>query len=52
MAFIPKTSTILYFVTKEISKYVNSKENNYSLRPSKASKFNHIFFHIHSFSDE
>ena len=52
MAFTPKTSTILYFVTKEILKYVNSKENNCSLSPSKASKFNHIFIDIHSFSDE
>ena len=52
MAFIPKSSTILYFVTKEISKYVNSKVNNCSLSPTKASEFNHIFIHIHSFSDE
>ena len=52
MAVIPKTSTILCFVTKEVSKYVKSKENNCSLSPSKASKFNHMFIHIHSFSDE
>ena len=53
--FIPATSTILYSVTKEISKYINSKESYGSLKSFKFIKvqsYTHSYSFIHSLMSE
>ena len=45
--FIPKISTIRYSITKGISKYINSKESNASLKSFKSIK---VQSYIYSYS--
>ena len=50
--FIPKTSTTLYSVTKEISKIYQLERELWLSEVLQFIKVSHTFIHIHSFSNE